>query len=101
MDPLLITACMFIAMLLLMTTGRIDESLAEIRRALQLDPLSGVINAAAGVLHLAARDHDTAIDRYERAFELNPRQAVPCSAVTSARNSCLMRGLPHGPLGRS
>jgi tetratricopeptide (TPR) repeat protein len=59
---------------LLMTTGRIDESLAETRRALQLDPLSGIINAVAGSHHVAARDHDTAIDLLERGFELNPDQ---------------------------
>jgi TolB-like protein/DNA-binding winged helix-turn-helix (wHTH) protein/Tfp pilus assembly protein PilF len=57
---------------LLMTTGRIDESLAEIQLALRLDPLSGIINAVAGRLHLVARDYDTAVDRLERALELNP-----------------------------
>jgi adenylate cyclase len=57
---------------LLMATGRIDESLAENRRALQLDPLSSIINAAAGMHHLAARDHETAIDLLERGFELDP-----------------------------
>jgi len=57
---------------LLMTIGRIDESLAEIRLALQLDPLSGIINAVAGRLHFVARDYDTAVDRLERALELNP-----------------------------
>jgi len=59
---------------LLMATGRIDESLAETRRALQLDPLSGVINTAAGMQYLAARDYDTAIDLMERGFELMPEQ---------------------------
>jgi hypothetical protein len=53
-----------------MTTGRIDESLAETRRALQLDPVSGIITEAAGERHLAARDPETAIDLMERGFEL-------------------------------
>jgi TolB-like protein/DNA-binding winged helix-turn-helix (wHTH) protein len=70
-NPAYATAHMWYACLL-MTTGRIDESLAEIRLALELDPLSGIINAAAGRLHLVARDHDTAVDHLERALELNP-----------------------------
>jgi len=61
---------------LLITTGRVDESLAETRRALQLDPLSSAINAIAGHTYLAAGDHDTAVDRLERALELNPDLSV-------------------------
>jgi TolB-like protein/Tfp pilus assembly protein PilF len=57
---------------LLMTTGRIDESLTETRQALQLDPLSGGINGGAGGHYLAARDYETAINRLERGIELYP-----------------------------
>ena len=48
---------------LLMVMGRRDESLAEVERALALDPLSLVIGATAGWMYTLA-------GQYERAFEL-------------------------------
>jgi tetratricopeptide (TPR) repeat protein len=51
--------------------GRIDEALAEIRRAQELDPLSLIINADVGqILHFARRD-DEAIEQLRRTIEMD------------------------------
>ncbi|HEU5237783.1 MAG TPA: tetratricopeptide repeat protein, partial [Pyrinomonadaceae bacterium] len=51
---------------------RHDEALVEIRRALQLDPLSLIINRVYGDLLLYARRYDEAIEQYRKAIELDP-----------------------------
>jgi serine/threonine-protein kinase len=56
----------------LLWIGRIDEGLAEIRRALELDPVSLIINANLVEGLLAADRVDEAIEQYHRARTLNP-----------------------------
>ena len=52
--------------------GRMDEALAELRKAQELDPLSPVIAADLGkALHFARR-YDEAIAQFRRALELDP-----------------------------
>ena len=55
---------------------RLDEALAEIRKARELDPLSLVINTAvARILHFSRR-FDEAIEQSRRTLELNPQFAL-------------------------
>jgi eukaryotic-like serine/threonine-protein kinase len=56
----------------LMHTGRLDEAVAEARRAQELDPLSLPINMALGwILHMAGRT-DEAIEQLRKTLELDP-----------------------------
>ena len=52
--------------------GRFDESLAELARARELDPLSNTINAAIGTVFYWARQTERAIEQYQKVLELYP-----------------------------
>ncbi|GAA4854768.1 winged helix-turn-helix domain-containing tetratricopeptide repeat protein [Luteimonas vadosa] len=57
---------------LLVTTGRFEEGLSEVRQARDLDPLSPFINALGGGFHSAAGQPDEAEAWVARALELEP-----------------------------
>jgi TolB-like protein/tetratricopeptide (TPR) repeat protein len=52
--------------------GRLDEALAEIQRALALDPLSPYEITAAGMIYTDRREYDRAVEQYRKAIELDP-----------------------------
>lgn len=56
---------------LLMLTGRLMEGQAEMRRALELDPLSPVINANVGMPFYVGREYDAAIAHWRKALEMH------------------------------
>ncbi|MGH9544344.1 MAG: winged helix-turn-helix domain-containing protein [Terriglobales bacterium] len=56
--------------------GRFDQSLAEILRAVRLDPLSAIIPSVAGMLYLFWRRYDEGIEICRKAFELDPGFSV-------------------------
>ncbi|NIN70654.1 MAG: tetratricopeptide repeat protein [Gemmatimonadetes bacterium] len=58
--------------LALSVLGRHEEALAEARRALQLDPLSVVINQNLAQNLRWAGDYEAAISQFERTLELSP-----------------------------
>jgi tetratricopeptide (TPR) repeat protein len=51
---------------------RRDESVAEARRALELDPLSLPVNNILGLMLRIAGRYDEAIEQYRRTLELDP-----------------------------
>jgi eukaryotic-like serine/threonine-protein kinase len=53
-------------------TGRTEESLAHIRRAHEIDPVSRIIATQLGFPFLCARRPDLAIPAFERAVALDP-----------------------------
>jgi len=55
--------------------GREQEALAEINRAYQLDPLSPVISATVGEVHINARQYDQAIAECKKVAGENPAYA--------------------------
>lgn len=57
---------------LLLNLGRFEGSIAEIRRARELDPVSLIINSIEGMTLFYAGQHDEAIDRLNRTFEIEP-----------------------------
>jgi TolB-like protein/DNA-binding winged helix-turn-helix (wHTH) protein/Tfp pilus assembly protein PilF len=57
--------------------GRSEESIAEARRALDLDPLSVLGNEQLASSYLSARQYDLAIEQYQKTLELYPNQAGP------------------------
>jgi tetratricopeptide (TPR) repeat protein len=52
--------------------GRLDEAMAEQKRALELDPLSLIINLALGVEFSSARQNDLAIEQLRKTVDLDP-----------------------------
>ncbi len=60
----------------LMYTGRLEEAMAEMKWALQLDPLSPFVNRDAAILFWFAREPDMAIDVLTRTSELYPDYSI-------------------------
>jgi len=52
--------------------GKFDDSLREIRRAQELDPLHLQISTDVGRLHYYARKYDLAVREYQKVLELDP-----------------------------
>jgi TolB-like protein/class 3 adenylate cyclase/Flp pilus assembly protein TadD len=61
--------------ILLGRLGRVEEGLAELRRAHELDPLSPAINASLGIL-LSISDCEGAIEPLRRALEMAPENTI-------------------------
>ncbi|MFB3922731.1 MAG: winged helix-turn-helix domain-containing protein [Terriglobia bacterium] len=57
---------------LMVTFGRMDEAMAAIERAHELDPFSATINTDAGSIAYLARDYDRAIQRLRLTLDLQP-----------------------------
>src|SRR5438034_3004624 len=56
-----------------LSLGEFDRTIAELKRAQQLDPLSVIINADLGVGLTAARRYDEAIAQLRKTIEMDPR----------------------------
>lgn len=52
--------------------GRLNEAIAEIRQASELDPLSLEINTDLGLSFLFARQYDRAIEQFQKVIEMDP-----------------------------
>jgi TolB-like protein/Tfp pilus assembly protein PilF len=57
---------------ILTVTGRMDEALKEIDRALELDPLSPLVNAAAGRALCYARQYEASVEQLKKTIDLDP-----------------------------
>jgi serine/threonine protein kinase/tetratricopeptide (TPR) repeat protein len=55
----------------LLSMGKFDEALIDIRRAQELDPLSLIINAVAGKAYQYAGKYDKAIEQYKKTLEMD------------------------------
>lgn len=75
--------------LLLMSAGRSNEAIAEIRRAEELDPLFPPLRADVGTVYSCAGRHEEAIEQLRNATELNPDYDVAYTMLGFAylRNS--------------
>lgn len=60
---------------LLAAEGRFEEAIEQIRRAIELDPLSVRYSAALAGIYYYARRYDESIQQYRHALELAPRDA--------------------------
>lgn len=58
--------------LFLVAGGRFNEAIAEAELARRLDPLSRVINAAVGTVHLFSREYDAAIAEFRAILVTDP-----------------------------
>lgn len=61
---------------LLLSSGRRDEAFAESNRALELDPVSPIINLHLGWHYLYTRQYDRALDQLAKTLELDPSYAL-------------------------
>ena len=55
-----------------MPLGQFEQAIAEVKRALELDPLSLVINADVGTVLTSARRYDEAIEQLRKTVEMDP-----------------------------
>jgi TolB-like protein/DNA-binding winged helix-turn-helix (wHTH) protein/Flp pilus assembly protein TadD len=56
----------------LLAMGRCEESILEMKQAIELDPLSSRINAFTIAAYSAARQHDNALEQCRKTLELDP-----------------------------
>ncbi len=70
------TAHQWYAIHYLTATGRLDEALQEMKRALELEPASLVMNTFMGATLYYAGRYDEAIDQCRRTIEMDPNFAV-------------------------
>jgi tetratricopeptide (TPR) repeat protein len=68
----------------LMLSGRLKEAESEMRRALELDPLSPVINANIGMCFYVARQYDAAIAHWQKALEMHRNYQLLHDYLTTA-----------------
>ncbi len=83
----------------LLRDGRTDEALVEIERALELDPLSPVINRNAGRTYNVAGNYTRAIERLKKTLELNPndpagRRGLVLASLAQGRAPEVFEGFP-------
>ena len=57
---------------LLTPLGRSGEAIAEMKRALELDPLSGIYNTVLGLSYYYARQYDQALQQFNKTLTLDP-----------------------------
>ncbi len=76
LNPNYANAHYFYGFLVLPPTGRFDQALNELHKALELDPVSLIINNNLGRVYFWARQDDNAIQQLRRALEIDP-QFIP------------------------
>lgn len=64
--------------------GRMDESIAERRIALDLDPLSASSNFELGLAYFFSRDYDRAIPQLQKTLELEPDFSAAVAMLVSS-----------------
>jgi serine/threonine-protein kinase len=52
--------------------GRFDDAKLELKQALEIDPLSPMVNAIAGRTYYFARQYGAAIEQYQKTLEIEP-----------------------------
>src|SRR5262249_31153531 len=66
----------------LTAAGRSDESIAEAKRAIELDPLGAETHSHLGDAYYYARRYTDALQEYRRVLELHPTAAEPSQNLT-------------------
>ena len=66
------TAHYFYAFTMLLPQNRIDESLAEFRTALSLDPLSPIINTNYGWVLMVAHHYEESLSQFQKTLQRDP-----------------------------
>jgi serine/threonine protein kinase/tetratricopeptide (TPR) repeat protein len=61
----------------LVPMGRLEEAIAELKKALELDPMSLIINANLGQTYFISRQYDLAEKQLRRTEEMDPNFGTP------------------------
>ena len=62
----------FYGIVYLVAAGRMDEAITEMKKALELDPLSLIINTNLGYTYYLARQYDKALEQYQKTIQMDP-----------------------------
>jgi len=74
----------YVFAVLLMAMGRLSESRAQIEHAARVDPLSAQVQSVFGRILYRARQFDPAVERLNRAIELEPRNGIAHGGLADA-----------------
>jgi tetratricopeptide (TPR) repeat protein len=72
LNPNYATGHLYYAGAYLMPMGRHGEAIAEMKKALELDPLSSPLNNFMGNTYFAAGEHQKAVQQFEHTIDLDP-----------------------------
>jgi len=73
LNPNYATGHQWYGRLLLLAMGQFDRAIAELKRGIELDPISPIVNADLGTVYTFARRYDEAIEQFRRTLELDPQ----------------------------
>jgi TolB-like protein/tetratricopeptide (TPR) repeat protein len=73
LNPSYATAHQWYGRLTLFATGQFERAIAEVNRAIELDPISPIIHADLGSVYIGARRYDEAMKQFRTALELDPQ----------------------------
>ena len=71
----------FYGFMCLVPMGRLDEAIAELKKALELDPFSLIINTNLGRTYFVARQYDKARDQFQRTSDIDPNFGPPAAGL--------------------
>jgi TolB-like protein/Flp pilus assembly protein TadD len=72
LNPNYAAAHYFLGLTVLAPLGQLDQALAELKRAVELDPFSAIMNTNFGLCYILARRYPEAIAQLRKATELDP-----------------------------
>jgi len=78
LNPNYPTAHQWYGTLYLLKMSRLDEAMAEVKRGLELDPLSPIINYSIGACFFYFRQYDQAIEELQRMLVMEPNFPPAC-----------------------
>ena len=73
LNPNYATAHQWYGRLMLLMLGQFDRAIVEVKRAVELDPVSPIIHADLGTIYTFARRYDEAIEQFRHTLELDPQ----------------------------
>ena len=71
LNPNYATAHQWYGIVYFAALGRFDEAISEVKRALELDPLSLIINSDLGRTYYFARRYDEAVEQLHKTLEMD------------------------------
>jgi serine/threonine-protein kinase len=84
LNPGYATAHYFYGLMYLVPMGRFEEAIAELKKAIEQDPLSAIVITNLGFVFYCARRYDQAIAQYRKGLEIDPNFSVAYQYLTEA-----------------
>ena len=73
LNPNYATGHQWYGRLLLLAMGQFDRAITELKRGVELDPISPIVNTDLGTVYTFARRYDEAIEQFRHTLELDPQ----------------------------